>query len=194
MDPRWKQLFPKRQKHRHFGNTINFQLNAASAKWTKQRGRICDMLIRWWRETSAVAALGRIAVVGNSLLAKLVSLPHKWAEIHGYAFLFFTNVRALLILRLECWQGWASYRCSSLVGLTSPGYHSSLPITHLQGYRSRTWCDELWNVQCSFILSNNIRKQYSFRSAVQCMQIIAVPAGLVEEQVLSGSFQYAVWI
>lgn len=50
---------------------------------------------------SAVAALGTIAVVGNSLLAKLLSLPHKWAEVHGYRFLFFANVKAVLNLNLE---------------------------------------------------------------------------------------------
>lgn len=128
-----------------------------------QRENLPHTLSRWWRD-AAVAALGRIAVVGNSLLAKLVSLPHKWAEAHGYMFLFFANVRAVLNLSLECWQRWASYLCSSLVGLTGPGYHSNLPITHLQGYGNRTWCDELWNVQCFFILQKNLRKQYSFRS------------------------------
>lgn len=143
-----------------------------------QRENLQHMLSRWWRETSAVATLGRIAVVGNSSLAKLVSLPHKWAEVHGHRFLFFTNVN----LNLQCWQGWASYLCSSLVGLTGPGYHSNPPITHLQGYGSRTWCDELWNVQCSLILWNNIRNQYSFLSAMWCMQIIAVPIALVVEQ------------
>lgn len=148
-----------------------------------QRENLPHTLSRWWRETSAVVALGRIAVVGNSLLAKLVSLPHKWAEVHGYMFLFFANVRAVLNLNLECWQWWASYLCSSLVGLTGPGYHSNLPITHLQGYRNRTWCDELWNIQCFFILLENIRKQYSFCSSMQCMRVFGVPIALVEERV-----------
>lgn len=96
-----------------------------------QRDNLPHTLSRWWRETSAVAALGRIAVVGNSLLAKLISLPHK--EVHGYVFLFFASVRAVLNLSLECWQQWASCLGSSLVGLTGTGYHSNLPITHLQG-------------------------------------------------------------
>ena len=53
-------------------------------------------------KTLAAAALQRIAVVGNSLLARLVSLPRKGAELHRYMFLFLADVRAVLNLNLEC--------------------------------------------------------------------------------------------
>lgn len=41
-------------------------------------------------------------MVGNSLLARLVSLPCKGAEVHWYMFLFLVDVRAVLNLNLEC--------------------------------------------------------------------------------------------
>lgn len=31
-------------EHKHFGNTINFQLNAGNAKWAQHRGKICNIL------------------------------------------------------------------------------------------------------------------------------------------------------
>lgn len=57
------------------------------------------------------------------------------------------------------------------------------PSHYPSTYGSRTWCDELWNVQCFFVFFV-FRKQYSFHSAVLCMQFFAVPIALVEESVI----------
>jgi len=77
-------------EQKHFGKTVNFQLNALSAEGLKHRGKICHVpLSKWWRErTLAVAASERIAAVGNPLLASPVSLPHEGAEVHRHMFLF----------------------------------------------------------------------------------------------------------
>lgn len=133
-----------------------------------QRENLQHTLSRWWRDFIC-CCLGKNCCGGEFFAGKAGFFA---TQVGRSTWLHISFLR----LCKGCFKSQSGMltRMSFLLVLITGGTDRprvpQQPSHYPPAYGSRTWCDELWNVQCFFVLWNVFRKQYSFPSAVLCMQ------------------------